>query len=151
MRILFALALLSAASVARAADLPVGSLGGGLGHGERSEMVWLYDNQPGVVVRPYWSAPWHNHHYFPYTGIRPRVGRLENLSAVSHPSKPPQTYRRTWTNNWAIEHSPVILPGNEVMIGNQDVSANQNDNQQNSHHGSCHRLYAHGHSKSDMH
>jgi hypothetical protein len=151
MRILFALVLLSVASVARAADLPVGSLGGQFGDSERSEMVWLYDNQPGVVVRPYWSAPWHNHHYFPYTGIRPRVGRLENLSAISHPSKPPQTYRHTWTNNWAIEHAPAILPGNEVVTGNQDVNANQNDNQQNSHHGSRHRPYADGHSKSNMH
>ena len=73
-------------------------------------MVWLYDDQPGVVVRASWSAPWHDHHYYPYTGQLPRLGRYENLSAPSHPSKPAQTYRRTWSNNWAFEHSPVILP-----------------------------------------
>jgi len=141
MRVLFALALLSAASIARAADLPVGSLGGELGQGERSEMVWLYDNQPGVVVRPYWSAPWHNHHYFPYTGIRPRVGRYENLSAVSHASKPAQSYHRTWTNNWAIEHAQSL---SSQPLGNLDVSVNQDDNRANSHSGARHRPQAHG-------
>lgn len=151
MRVLFALALLSIASVVRAADLPVGYSGGEFGYGQRSEMIWYYDDQPGVVVRAYWSAPWHDHHYFPYTGIRPRVGRLENLSAISRPSKPPQTYRRTWTNNWAIEHSPVILPGDQVVIGNQDVTPNENDDRRNSHSRSRHRLYAHGHRKSNMH
>ena len=48
-------------------------------------MLWLYDDQPGVVVRAYWCAPWRYHHYFPATGILPRIGRYENLSAVSRP------------------------------------------------------------------
>ena len=148
MRVLFALALLCAASIARAADLPVGSLGGEFGQGERSEMVWLYDNQPGVVVRPYWSAPWHNHHYFPYTGIRPRVGRYENLSAVSHPSKPAQSYRRTWTNNWAIEHAQSV---SSQPFGNLDVSVNQDDNLANSRSGARHRPQAHGDHISRIH
>ena len=122
MRVLFAIALLSFAVAARAADLPIGSAEGGFGVGQRAEMVWLYDDQPGVVVRAYWSEPWHNHHYYPYTGIPPRLGRYENLSAPSHPSKPAQTYRRTWNNNWAFEHSPVILPepGDQTGISNQD-------------------------------
>ena len=148
MRIWFALALLSAASVARAADLPVGSLGGEFGYGERSEMVWLYDNQPGVVVRPYWSAPWHNHHYFPYTGIRPRVGRYENLSAVSQPSKPAKSYRRTWNNHWAIEHAE---PVNLQPLGNLDVSGSLDDSQDNSHSGARHRLQAHGDHRRRIH
>ena len=67
-------------------------------------MVWFYDDQPGVVVRAYWEAPWRYHHYFPITGIRPRLGRSENPSAVSRPQKPAQTYRRSWSNNWAVEH-----------------------------------------------
>ena len=32
-------------------------------------MVWFYDDQPGVVVRAYWEAPWRYRHYFPATGI----------------------------------------------------------------------------------
>ncbi len=40
----------------------------------------------------------------------------------SHPSKPAQTFRRTWNNNWAFEHSPLILfpPGDQTGAVNQD-------------------------------
>lgn len=148
MRFLFVMALLSVASVARAADLPVGSLGGEFDYGQRSEMVWLYDNQPGVVVRPYWSAPWHNHHYFPYTGIRPRVGRYENLSAVSQPSKPAKSYRRTWNNHWAIEHAE---PVNLQPLGNLDVSGSLDDSQDNSRSGARHKPQAHGDHRRRIH
>lgn len=153
MRVLFAVALLSVAWAARAADLPVGHSDGWFGAGQRAEMVWLYDDQPGVVVRTYWSAPWHDHHYYPYTGIAPRLGRYENLSAPSHPSKPAQTYRRTWNNNWAFEHSPVILfpPGDQTGIVNQDSLANQNDNEPNSRTRSRHRLYLRGHHTPHLH
>jgi len=139
MRVLFAIALLSVAFAARAADLPVENFD----VAQRAGMVWLYDDQPGVVVRAYWSEPWHNRHYFPFTGIRPRVGRYENLSAPSHPSKPAQTYRRTWNNNWAFEHSPVILPGDQIGVVNQD------GNQQDSH--ARHRPYSHGHHHTQKH
>ena len=72
--------------------------------GERSAMLVVYDYQPGVVIRPYWLAPWRHRHYFPATGKRPRLGRYENLSAVSRPSKPAQTFRRSWSNASAFEH-----------------------------------------------
>ena len=145
MRVLFAIALLSVAFAARAADLPVGHSDGGFDVAQRAEMLWFYDDQPGVVVRAYWSEPWHNHHYYPYTGIRPRVGRHENLSAPSHPLKPAQTYRRTWNNNWAFEHSPVILfpPGNQTGVVNQD------GDQQDSH--VQRRFYPRGHHHIQMH
>ena len=107
MRLLLAIAVLGfgiAGGAARAADLPAGYSGTYYEHGQRSEMVWFYDDQPGVVVRAYWEAPWRYHHYFPITGIRPRLGRSENPSAVSRPQKPAQTYRRSWSNNWAVEH-----------------------------------------------
>ena len=141
MRVLLAIALLSVAFAARAADLPVENFD----VAQRAEMVWLYDDQPGVVVRAYWSEPWHNQHYFPYTGLRPRVGRHENLSAPSHPSKPAQTYRRTWNNNWAFEHSPVILfpPGDLAGVFNQD------GNQQDSH--ARHRFYPRHHHRIQAH
>ena len=129
MRVLFAIAMLSVASVARAADVPIGNSYSGFDVTQRAEMVWFYDDQPGVVVRAYWSEPWHNHHYYPYTGIKPRLGRYENLSAPSHPSKPAQTYRRTWNNSWAIEHSPVILYPSADQFG----VVGQADGQQDPH------------------
>ena len=129
MRVLLAIGLLGFAcrGLAYAADLPVGSFGGEFNQGQRSEMVWLYDNQPGVVVRSYWSAPWHDHHYFPYSGIRPRVGRYENLSAVSHPSKPAKSYRRSWSNNWAFERAqsvglqPLVIQGDSRPDSSSDT------------------------------
>jgi hypothetical protein len=72
--------------------------------GQRAEQFVIYDDQPGVFVRAYWLAPWRHRHYFPATGKRPRVGRYENLSAVGRPSKPAQTFRRSWSNAWAFEH-----------------------------------------------
>jgi hypothetical protein len=67
-------------------------------------MLWVYDDQPGVVVRAYWRAPWRDYHYFPATGMRPRIGRYENLSSVSRPPKPAKTFRRAWSNEWAFAH-----------------------------------------------
>lgn len=125
MRIVFAVALLAAASAARAADLPIGSFD----YGQRSGMVWFYDDEPGVVVRDYWSAPWRNRHYYPFTGIKPRAGRYEKLSAVSHP-KPAQSYRRSWNNNWAFSHAPVMAEifGGENVTANVDVQGYLDDN-----------------------
>lgn len=139
MRVLFAIALLSFAVAARAADLPVGNSNNGFDGLQRAEMVWLYDDQPGVVVRAYWSEPWQGRHYFPFDGIRPRLGRRENLSAPSHPSKPAQSYSRTWNNNWAFEHSPVILP----PPGDQSGVVNPDGNQQDSHER--HRFHPRAH------
>ena len=69
MRVLLAIAMLgfgiAAGSAARAADIPTGSPGTYFERGQRSEMLWLYDDQSGVVVRAYWDAPWRYHHYFP--------------------------------------------------------------------------------------
>lgn len=127
MRLVFAVALLSVASLARAADLPVAYRSDD--YATRSEMIWLYDVEPGVVVRAYWSEPWHGHHFFPYAGIAPRVGRYERLSG---PAKPAKSYTRTWNNNWAFEHSPVILPSYNVQGESYQQNAyNQGDNQGN--------------------
>ena len=55
MRVLLAIAMLgfgiAAGSAARAADIPTGSPGTYFERGQRSEMLWLYDDQSGVVVR----------------------------------------------------------------------------------------------------
>jgi hypothetical protein len=142
MRLVLAIAVLGfgiAGGGARAADLPGGYPGTYYEHGQRSEMVWFYDDQPGVVVRTYWEAPWRYHHYFPITGIPPRLGRSENLSAVVRPLKPAQTYRRSWSNNWAVEHlyAGVAQPPAASDDG-------QTGNRSDARSGSRYRPHLHG-------
>lgn len=112
MRVLPAIALLgfgiAGVTAASAADLPIAHSGsysaGYFEHGRHSAMLWTYDDQPGVVVRAYWRAPWRHHHYFPATGTPPDIGRDEDLSALGKPSKVAKTFRRTWSNAAAFEH-----------------------------------------------
>jgi hypothetical protein len=103
MRVLLAVAVIALGIAgASAADLDMGRGYSAIGY--RSAPLVIYDYQPGVVVRAYWLAPWRHHHYFPATGKRPRIGRYENLLAVSRPSKPAKTFRRSWSNAWAFAH-----------------------------------------------
>ena len=112
MRVLFAVAFIAlgfaGVAATSAADLP--SVQSGYYStrssvvGQRAEQLVIYDDQPGVLVRAYWLAPWRHRHYFPATGKRPRIGRHENLIAPSRPSKPAQTFQRSWSNAWAHEH-----------------------------------------------
>ena len=147
MRVLLAIALLgfgiAGVSAARAADLPAGYSARYFEHGQRSEMLWLYDDQPGVVVRAYWEAPWRHHHYFPATGIAPRIGRYENLSAVSHPPKPAKTFRRSWSNAWAVEH--LYAASAQPLATQGDSQADTQPNTQpDTQPGTRHRPHAHG-------
>jgi hypothetical protein len=75
---------LACATTSNAADVSHGPVVGGYGtspvYGSRMEPVIVYDYEPGVIVRSYWEPPWRNHHYFPHTGRRPKVGRLERLT-----------------------------------------------------------------------
>jgi hypothetical protein len=84
-------------AAANAADLAGGGLSGGYGapYAVRMEPVIVYDYEPGVIVRSYWYPPLDNRHYFPRTGRRPKVGRLEHWPA-RHISKP-QEYYRYWS------------------------------------------------------
>lgn len=101
MRVLLAAAVIALGSTAaRAADF--GWQSGYHEFGYRSAPLVIYDYQSGVTIRPYWLEPWGYRHYFPATGKRPRVGRHENLRAPSHPSKPAQTFQRSWSNMWAF-------------------------------------------------
>ena len=115
MRVLFAVALialgLAGVSAASAADLPFVQRDNynTSAFDQRAEQFVIYDNQPGVLVRAYWRAPWRHHHYYPATGKRPRVGRHENLSAASRPSKPAKTFRRSWSNAWAFEYEMPLV------------------------------------------
>lgn len=71
----------------------------------RADTLIIYDDQPGVLVRAYWEAPWRNRHYFPTMGKRPRIGRLENLSARSV-TKPAESYYRFWSTPSAFLPEP---------------------------------------------
>jgi hypothetical protein len=147
MRVLLAIALLgfgiAGVGAARAADLPAGYSAPYSGryfeHAQHSEMLWLYDDQPGVVVRAYWEAPWRYHHYFPATGISPRIGRHENLSAISRPPKPAKTFRRSWSNAWAVEHLYATSAQSLATQGDSQADT-QPDTQSNTRH----RPHAHG-------
>ena len=143
MRVPFAIVLLgfgvAGVAAASAADLPIADPGvysaRYFGYGQPSAMLWIYDNEPGVVVRAYWRAPWRHRHYFPATGIAPRIGRYENLSAVSRPPKPAKTFRRSWSNERALaqEQAASLQP-----------LATQDDTQPDSRSGIRHRPRAHG-------
>ena len=105
MRVLVAAALivigLAGVTAAGAADFPVGRSDGystgSYGHGRHAGQLLVYDSEPGVAVRPYWLAPWRHRHYFPATGMRPKIGRKENLAARAVAPKPAKTFRRSWS------------------------------------------------------
>ena len=74
----------ASSAVASAADVSAGGPVTGYGpyaYSPRIEPLIVYDYQPGVIVRSYWWSPWQNRHYFPKTGKRPKVGRLERVTA----------------------------------------------------------------------
>ncbi|HEY1475829.1 MAG TPA: hypothetical protein VGF53_17295 [Pseudolabrys sp.] len=149
MRILLAIALFAcglAGGVARAADIPAGDAARYFEQGQRSEMLEFYDDQPGVVVRGYWEAPWGYRHYFPTTGIRPRIGRYENLSAVSPPLKPARTFRRSWSNNWAFER--ILAADTQTFASQYNIQA---DIQSGTQSGTHHRPHPHGPHKIHKH
>jgi hypothetical protein len=103
MRILYAVAFLTFAAAAfgkaDAADLRVGvsSIAPYRAGEVRAAQFAILDDEPGVTRRAYWSAPWQNRHYFPFTGKKPKVGRAENLSAKRRMSKPAESYYREWS------------------------------------------------------
>ena len=96
------------ATAANATDLSNGGAAGSnyySAYGSRIEPIVIYDDQPGVIVRSYWYAPWANRHYFPRTGKRPRMGRLEHISA--RPNSRAENYFRRWTVSSGY---PLVLP-----------------------------------------
>jgi hypothetical protein len=94
-----AVAVWAASSIAASAsDVSAGGPAAGYGpyaYSARIEPLIVYDYQPGVIVRSYWWAPWQNRHYFPKTGKRPKVGRLERVTASKR--SPPQDFYRSWS------------------------------------------------------
>jgi hypothetical protein len=66
--------------------------------GMRATQLVIYDYQLGVTMRPYWLAPWRQHHYFPWTGKAPKLGRLERSSA-DHRPVPAESFYRVWSTS----------------------------------------------------
>jgi hypothetical protein len=94
-------------SAAAAADLPRIPANRSIGlsyapHGVRAGEIVVWAWEPGIVVRPYWRAPWRHRHYFPVTGRRPLVGRNEDIDARGEGTEPPETFYRTWTTSSAF-------------------------------------------------
>src|SRR5262245_56026143 len=109
----------ASSAAASAADVYGGGPAAGYGpyaYSPRIEPLIVWDYQPGVIVRTYWWPPWQNRHYFPKTGKRPKVGRLEHVTARK--SSPPQSFYRSW---WASSvfgpelPPPVMQPGAPVI------------------------------------
>ena len=101
-----AIAVWVVSSAASAADVSAGGPAAGYGpyaYSPRIEPLIVWDYQPGVIVRTYWWSPWQNRHYFPKTGKRPKVGRLERVT--ERKSSPPQDFYRSWSV------SSVFAPG----------------------------------------
>lgn len=105
---------------ARAADLPVEPAGAYSpyyhAHGRRAGMLVIYDDQPGVVLRPYWRAPWRHRHYYPATGEQPELGRDEDLSVRGGRHQRAEGYRRDWSTSSAflprdVDVGPWSEPG----------------------------------------
>jgi len=99
------IAILASTAAASAADISAGQGAGGYGNYPAYggiEPVIVYDFEPGVIVRTYWEPPWGNRHYFPRTGKRPKVGRLEHMP-------PPRAVRNeTYYRHWSV--SSFFLP-----------------------------------------
>jgi hypothetical protein len=104
MRARFAIAILvfgiAAVGEACAADLTggrsayVSSYSAG---GVRAPQLLVYDNEPGVYVRAYWTTPWQGRRYFPFTGKKPKVGRHERLTEVRPAPPLAETFYREWS------------------------------------------------------
>ena len=110
MRVLFAVALIAfglAGSSASAADFMRGNSGnyaiGYSAHGHRAGRLVIYDFEPGIVVRPYWIAPWRHRHYYPTTGEKPQSGRNEDLTGgAGGAPEPAETFQRSWSTSSAL-------------------------------------------------
>lgn len=78
--------------------------------GDTAGQIVFWDVQPGVAIRPYWSAPWRYRHYFPVTGKRPKVGRAENWS-VHRAVRRATPYYRYWST---VSAYPPAWPRGQV-------------------------------------
>jgi len=101
-------ALLAGARAASAAELPAPHARQAPVFAWPIEPVVIVDDNPGVTTRAYWLPPWGNRHYFPATGVRPRIGRREVLSLRRSALPRAERYSRSWSTSsvFATETPP---------------------------------------------
>jgi hypothetical protein len=81
----------------------------------RAQPRWVYDDEITPGLRPYWLRPWQGRHYFPTTGRRPGVGRLEHLS--NRKPAPAESYYRFWSTSSVIQpEEPKLGPPPEINV-----------------------------------
>ena len=97
MRACMAIAVLIGVSGIGSAGAADYSAGGYATGGVRAPQMLVYDNEPGVDVRAYWTQPWQGRHYYPFTGKKPKVGRHERLSEMRPAPPPAESYYREWS------------------------------------------------------
>lgn len=118
MRAWFAVAIIAAGLVdlgqAGAADASVGALHSYAASGVRAPQLLVYDNEPGVYTRAYWSRPWQNRHYYPFTGKKPKVGRHENLNAPRIAPKPAESFYREWSTISLYPPAPQVVASQPI-------------------------------------
>lgn len=113
MRILAAIAILAlGVTAAAAADVGVARAGHGRSvvHydpiGRPAGQLYIFDWEPGVVVRAYWLPPWRDRHYFPYGRDRWDIRRIRH--SVRHGRAQP--FYRYWGTSSGFDVPPRHWP-----------------------------------------
>lgn len=88
--------ILSLTTTAQAGDLS-GRAGYYPSYVVRAPHLVVYDVEVGNETRAYWAPGWQGRRYFPFTGKKPKVGRLEDLNAPRRVAQPAPTYYQEWS------------------------------------------------------
>lgn len=120
----FALIALCAGAIAPAAAADLGPMSQ---HnrvavsGKRAAPHFVYDDQPGTLVRAYWRAPWRNRHYFPVTGEQPQQGRDEVIPGADREMpEPAERFFRMWSTSSVFAREDIV----EAMLPDNTPPAN---------------------------
>jgi len=114
MRVLVAIAIIAlGVTAAGAADLD--SAHGGHAHfvahydpiGRPAGQLYIYDWEPGVVVRAYWLPPWRHRHYFPHGHDRWDVRYVNSHPVRPRPAEP---FYRFWGTSSGFDVPPRYWP-----------------------------------------
>ncbi|HVV62695.1 MAG TPA: hypothetical protein VHD14_13165 [Pseudolabrys sp.] len=66
----------------------------------RAGQIVVYDFEPGVVVRAYWSRPWRGRHYFPTLHKIDITARGEAGEAEpGYVARPAESFEREWSTS----------------------------------------------------
>ncbi len=111
-------------TAARAADLPReraerNVITHHVPYGHRTAPLVIYDFQPGVVVRAYWSAPWRHRHYFPFGGAKPDP---DLAPANDAPPEPAESFERNWsTSQTFMRELPPLRARDQALPDEQQA------------------------------